>query len=64
MGVARLDLRVGNAQFDSSVVVLTDLAVAQRTRYGKFDGLLGENILSQFKSVCLDYQNEVIDLER
>src|SRR5262249_35248512 len=64
VGVARLDLRVGKARFDSSVVVLTDLAAAQRTRYGKFDGLLGENILSQFKSVCLDYWNKVIELER
>ena len=64
VGVARLDVRLGKAQFDSSVVVLTDLAPAQRTRYGKFDGLLGENILSQFKSVCLDYQNKVIELER
>ena len=64
VGVARLDLRLGKAQFDSSVVVLTDLVAAQRTRYGKFDGLLGENILSQFKSVCLDYQNKIIELER
>ena len=64
VGVARLDLRLGKAQFDSSVVVLTDLQGAQQTGYGKFDGLLGENILSQFKSVRLDYQNKAIELEK
>ena len=64
VGVARLDLRLGKAQFDSSIVVLANLQAAQQTRYGKFDGLLGENILSQFKSVCLDYQNRAIELEK
>jgi hypothetical protein len=64
VAVAPLDVRVGKARFDSSVVVLTDLAAAQRTRYGKFDGLLGQSILSQFRYVCLDYQNKVIELEK
>jgi len=64
VSVVRLDLRLGKARFDSSVVVLTDLSAAQQTRYGKFDGLLGENILSQFKSFCVDYQNKVIELEK
>jgi predicted aspartyl protease len=64
VAVARLDVRLGKARFDSSVVVLTDLTPAQRTRYGKFDGLLGQNILGQFKSVCLDYEKKLLELER
>jgi len=64
VAVARLDVKLGEARIDSAVVVLTDLSPAQAARYGKFDGLLGQNVLSQFKSVRIDYQNKVIELER
>lgn len=63
VGVARLDIQIGKAHFNAAVV-LTDLNAAQKARYGKFDGLLGQSILGQFKSVRLDYQNRVIELER
>jgi hypothetical protein len=64
VAVARLDVKLGDARIDCVVVVLADLNPAQTARYGKFDGLLSQNILSQFKSVRIDYQNKVIELER
>ncbi len=30
----------------------------------QFDGLLGQDILNQFRSVRIDYKNHVIELER
>jgi aspartyl protease len=63
VSVAQLEVCIGRAHFNSAVVI-TDLAQGQRARYGNFDGLLGQDILGQFKSVRLDYQNKVVEMER
>ena len=60
----RVDLEIAHQFMFSQHVSVMDLEELSR-RFGiQFDGLLGQDILNQFHSVCIDYKNHVIELER
>lgn len=59
----RVDLEIANEFMFSQHVSVMDLEELSR-RFGiQFDGLLGQDILNQFRSVRIDYKRHVIELE-
>jgi hypothetical protein len=59
----RVDLEIAHQILFSQQVSVMDLEELSR-RFGvQFDGLLGQDILNQFRSVRIDYKSHVIELE-
>jgi hypothetical protein len=60
----RVDLEIAHQFMFSQPVSVMNLEELSK-RFGiQFDGLLGQDILNQFRSVRIDYKNHVIELER
>jgi hypothetical protein len=60
----RVDLEIANQFMFSQPVSVMNLEELSK-RFGiQFDGLLGQDILNQFRSVRIDYKNHVLELER
>jgi gag-polyprotein putative aspartyl protease len=60
----RVDLEIAHElKFSQSVAVMNLEELSKRFGF-PFDGLLGQDILNQFRSVRIDYKNHVIELER
>lgn len=53
------DWRIGEIELPDSVVLAIDLAGGG----AEFDGLFGSDVLSNFGSVTVDYEDEVLRLE-
>jgi len=59
----RVDLELAHQILFSQRVSVMDLQDLSRRLGIQFDGLLGQDILNQFRSVRIDYKNRVIELE-
>jgi hypothetical protein len=60
----RVDLEIAHQiMFSQPVSVMNLEELSKRLRI-QFDGLLGQDILNQFRSVRIDYKNHVIELEQ
>lgn len=60
----RVDLEIAHQfMFSQSVSVMNLEELSKRFRI-QFDGLLGQGILNRFRSVRIDYQHHVIELEQ
>jgi hypothetical protein len=60
----RVELEITHElQFSQHVSVMNLEELSKRFGF-HFDGLLGQDILNQFRSVRIDYKNQVIELER
>ena len=63
VAVIKLDLQIGKAKF--IVPVVMDKLTVLQTRFGnKVQGLLGNDVLTQFKSVTISYQTKTLELSR
>jgi hypothetical protein len=60
----RVDLEIAKQFMFSQRVSVMDLEELSKRIGIQFDGLLGQDILNQFRSVRIDYKNRVIELER
>jgi hypothetical protein len=61
---APVDLTLGNHLWVSQRVSVMDLDDLQKALKISFDGLLGEDILGEFRSVRINYHTHVIELEQ
>ena len=59
----RVDLEIAHQFMFSQHVSVMDLEELSRQLGIRFDGLLGQDILNQFRSVRIDYKKHVIELE-
>ena len=60
----RVELEIGHEYIFSQPVSIVDLEDLAR-RFGvHFDGLLGQDILREFRSLRIDYKAHIIELER
>ena len=58
-----VDLTLANRLWMGQRVAIMDLEELQKALGITFDGLLGEDILREFRSVRIDYRTHVIELE-
>jgi hypothetical protein len=59
----RVDLELARQIMFSQPVSVMNLEELSKSLRIPFDGLLGQDILNQFRSVRIDYKNHVIELE-
>lgn len=59
----RADLKLGHQIRFSRPVAVMNLEELSKSFRIPFDGLLGQDILNQFRSVRIDYKNHVMELE-
>ena len=59
----RVDLELAHQIMFSQPVSVMNLEELSKSLRIPFDGLLGQDILNQFRSVRIDYKNHVIELE-
>jgi predicted aspartyl protease len=59
----RLDLKLANHRWVNQPVSVMNLSELNHLLGAQFDGLLGEDILREFRSVRIDYHTHVIELE-
>ena len=60
----RVDLELAHQVMFSQSVAVMNLEELSRAFHIQFDGLLGQDILNQFRSVRIDYKKHVIELEQ
>jgi gag-polyprotein putative aspartyl protease len=60
----RVDLELAHQIMFSQPVAVMNLEELSKSFRIQFDGLLGQDILNQFRSVRIDYKNHVIELEQ
>jgi len=60
----RVDLELAHQIMFSQPVAVMNLQELSKSFRIQFDGLLGQDILNQFRSVRIDYKNHVLELEQ
>ena len=60
----RVDLELAHQIMFSQPVAVMNLEDLSKSFRIAFDGLLGQDILNQFRAVRIDYKNHVIELEQ
>ena len=60
----RVDLELAHQIMFSQPVAVMDLEELSKSFHIPSDGLLGQDILKQFRSVRIDYKNHVLELEQ
>jgi hypothetical protein len=60
----RVDLELAHQIMFSQPVAVMNLEELSKSFRIPFDGLLGQDILNQFRAVRIDYKNHVIELEQ
>ena len=56
------DLRIGERKFNRQTVVVLDLSGEEKASGLRIDGLLGQDTLTQFHSVRINYKSKTLEL--
>ncbi len=60
--LVRADLKIGPRRFPEQAVMATDLSPVSRNLGRRIDGVLGQDVLSQFDAVTLDFKEKELVL--